>query len=1152
MNNIDTQVLLDNTNKNQRIAASPIKSIWASANAGAGKTKVLIDRIARLLLAGSDPSKILAVTYTKAAAAEMTTRLFNTLGDWATQKDDDLKKRLKELDPDLVLDDELLSQARRLFARALETPGGLKIETIHAFCGNILKRFPLEAGIAPNFEVIEESEAARLMDLALLNAAAKSPQDFKDIKAILPADNLAFSFLNAAQMAGNREVSEIANNLVQCLGIEEIATLDEMISRATDAIDMGLLKECGDVLAGGSKTEQDNSQKIYDALAADNNDKFDALLRVITTKSGELSKRYPATKALENHPAIIKLFGEKSEFPDGQMGQFWHLAQAAQKAKIYHDTLLLIKTAREFKSEYLRLKQRAAKLDFGDLLQKTSELLNRDEGSALWVLYKLDMGLQHVLIDESQDTSAEQWDLLNPLLSALEAGERNYARTRFVVGDDKQSIYSFQGASPERYLTELGKFKQITNIGDVEFKDVDFNMSFRTGQNILDAVDEVWGHLYTPPNQAPEVKFAPTRHYSARVGQAGQVEIWDIEMGKSDDSEREAWDHPLDEIRESSPINQLAENIALEIKRRTDGTHFINIDKDNIRPIEAKDFMILVKTRKALFHQIIKRLKHYNIPVAGSDLIIIKEDPAVMDLIALGRFALRPEDDFNLACVLKGVFCNLYDDDKHLFPLAYGRGGKSLWQVLRNNEDEVFANTKTFLRDISDKGASFTPFEFLTYVLERKSSDGRTGWESLIARLGRESKEAVEVLLDLALKADSMGRGHLLSFLDMVEFESGTQKRDFDEHSDGVKVMTVHGAKGREAPFVILPDTTRGLGGAHRNIFYDAVFQTPLLVVGKIVNLPMLDDLKEAANQKSLEEDARLLYVAMTRARDRLLLCGHKFKNDRDKNSWYAAFEETLIKNDNFKQKEIVIKGEVKNIRVLGDEPDRTLAIKEANAKTINKIEVPNWAINEPMVFDPPPKMVAPSALFDEDNEPPTVSPLLGGSKSRYLRGALIHNLLELLPNVAPGIREDWAHNWVKNRNIDSDLKVDIVHQALKIINDERFMDLFGENSRAEVAIVGKGKNLDDNIVVNGNIDRLVIKENEILVLDYKTNRPPPTDADNIPKVYINQMAAYRAVLQNQFPNHKIICALLWTDIPLLMEISGEIMDLAVTKIKQI
>ena len=1162
---IDVKALLDETNRNQRIAASPVTSIWASANAGAGKTKVLIDRIARLLLAGSDPSKILAVTYTRAAAAEMTTRLFKTLGEWAVADDETLKERLIKLNPELRFDDieaaqKLLSQARRLFARALETPGGLKIETIHAFCGNILKRFPLEAGIAPNFEVIEDSDNQRLQAKAIEIASARHVDTFNALSEIIYESDLTASLLQMHSKIGNIGLKNYEAQLIKTLNLtKNKLDFDAAIKDALGEIDFRNAKKCISILLneGGSNDEK-TAQKIADALNLEGQDKLIRLLGIVLSSTGGIRAKAPVAKKLLDNPNIGQLFGDGSAFPLGELEGFWHKAEVAQYVKVYHESMLLARAADEFGRVYDSLKEQTAKLDFGDLLRKTSELFNRDDGSALWVLYKMDQGLQHVLIDESQDTSAEQWDLLNPLLNALEAGERDYARTRFVVGDDKQSIYSFQGASPERYLLERQKFSEINNIGDVEFKDVKFNMSFRTGQNILNTVDAVWKHLNSnnsgtndggTGDGGNETKFLQSNHYSAREGQAGQVEIYDIEMGEDDSDEGDnAWDIPLDSIRESSPVNQLADKIAKEIKRRIDMGYLIHVNSDTVRPLEAKDVMILVKTRKALFHQIIKRLKHYNIPVAGSDLIIIKEDPAVMDLVALGRFALRPEDDFNLACVLKGVFCNLYDDDKHLFPLAYGRFPKTLWQVLRDSEDETFANAKEFLFDISAIGPTLTPFEFLTYVLEKRINNGKTGWESLISRLGHESKEAVEVLLDIAIKADSLGVGNLMAFLNMVELESGSQKRDFDDHSEGVKVMTVHGAKGREAPMVILPDTTRAIGGRVGPIYFSEIAQIPLFIKSPLFSFALLDSLKDEAQSKARAEDSRLLYVAMTRARDLLMICGYKFRNRADKNSWYKSIEDCFDGKNTFKT------DKNDGHKVLGHEPKVTKTTKVlpigTNSSVVN-IEVPDWANQEPQRANPPPKMIAPSALFEEDEEPPVISPLKGGVKGQYLRGQLIHSLLEALPNIAPEDRQEQARRRLLAHNITNELRDDVINQALKIIDDKRFKTLFGENSRAEVAIVGKGKNLNPNIVVNGLIDRLVINDDEILVLDYKTNRPPPKDKSGIPKVYVKQLAAYRAVLQNRYPDKKVTCAILWTDIPLMMEVDDNVLDEIVTKIKQ-
>lgn len=1145
MNNIEE--LITQTNINQAIAADPNKSIWASANAGAGKTKVLIDRIARLLLSGAEPDKILAVTYTKAAAAEMTNRLFATLGEWAVESDDSLKKRLIKLDANLRFDNEgeTLTKARALFAKALETPGGLKIQTIHAFCGSVLKRFPIEANIAPGFEVIEDNKGQILQELAFENCLRKDKKLFLKISNLSGLENLFERLIMLGSFMENKSLDNIIEKLKKFFGIVKIIDFDEAMNEAAQLIDENLLKECANILREGAKTDKDTASAILQILSEEKSKRPIAIINnIILTQSGTIRKKPPVTAKYADYSQIIKLFGSKDTWPSGEIGLIWDKVEKAQKSKIIQDTLDLIKAATLFYNQYSLLKNQMALLDFGDLLKKTSQLLNNPNNSALWVLYKLDQGLSHVLIDESQDTSAEQWELLNPLMEALEEGSSDFARTRFIVGDEKQSIYSFQGASPERFLFEQENFNSKDEISDVKFENVDFKVSFRTGGEILKAVDKVWEHSNKSSIETKSIK--PSSHDSARQKESASVELWPIEMGiEANEEEEEAYNQPIDAILESSPKNQLAENIAKELKARIGKEPVWDKDKDGnsiLRPLEAKDVMILVKARNDFFHQIIKRLKYYNIDVAGSDLIILNKDPAILDLIALGRFALRPEDDFNLACVLRGAFCNLYDDDNHLFPLAYKRKF-SLWESLKNAENETFQNAKQFLLNALDK-ASKNPFEFFSYILENTHPCGKTGWELLINRLGNDVKESIETFIDISLKAHSNHIGHLGAFLDYIEYEAGSQKRDFDQNDNGVKVMTVHASKGREAKVVILPDTTRAVGGKASGLYFDSEKQFPIWVANPLFDIDEVEALKEERKAKSKQEDNRLLYVAMTRARDRLILCGYKYKNSFAKDSWYKDIEEALEKSDGLSEKELNsgIKAQIWG-KIEGE-------ITQLETKAaIEKEILPDWLFNEPREFSPPPRLIAPSALIENAEEPPVISPLKAKIKSRYLRGSLIHNLLELLPQIALERRAAFAKSWAQKQNIDKDLKEDIATSALKIVNDEQFKDIFSEKSRAEVAVIGKGQGLPENMVINGTIDRLVINENEVLILDYKTNRPPPSDLANVPQIYLNQMAAYRAVLQETYPDHKIKCILLWTDIPLMMELPNNLLDNALEKI---
>lgn len=1161
-----SDIFIEKTSAEQRRASNPATSVWATANAGAGKTKVLIDRIARILLQGAQPSKILAVTYTKAAAAEMTTRLFKTLGKWTIDSDEDLEKALKKLDPELKINTNVLEKARALFANGLETPGGLKVQTIHAFCGDVLKRFPIEAGVAPGFETADEVMAGAIMDEAFERANTQNLLLYSAIAAITHGDKNKELLAKCVNKLGrnfefNRDkLTQIFNKK---FGIDISQDIDTAIEVAILALPKEKLRKCANILLGGKSKDENTANTIIEALESTTQIAFDQFLSLILTEKGEIRKSPPVNKQFHSNALVEELFGCSSgEWPAGIFADFFEATKQIETLKFCQNTLNLIEASSAWQSEYKALKNQYGLLDFDDLLAITSNLLNRNQGSALWVMYKLDKGLSHILIDESQDTSAEQWDLLHPLLETLESTSSDEIRTQFVVGDDKQSIYRFQGASPQRYEEERKRFIDKNEIYQGQFQEVQFDVSFRTGEEILKAVDIIWHTGFGKPSsdfpQELEKKYLwPQSHFSARSKEAAITELWPLILGnKKEKIEREAYDFPLDAESEEDAKSKLAELIARQIALRIKNGETVwtkdESGKPVLRPCKPADFMILVKGRSSLYHRIIKRLKKHKVKVAGADLIILKKEPAILDLLAAAQFALCNNDDFNLACLLKSGFCNLYDDDKHLFPIAYNRGFKSVLRMIEESDDKTYSNAKIFLDNVKNIGAHIPPFDFFAKILETKIDGQNTGWDLLLRRFGEEAREPIEIFLDLALNAANINAPNLHLFIDYIENKAQSVKREFDQNDDGVKVMTIHGSKGREAPIVILPDTTRAAKSDNDNLYYDSETKIPFWTPDCNFKTDFIKTLAEQEKDKQAQEDQRLLYVAMTRPRDRLILCGHQSgsaKKGYSDNCWYDYFERNLGFNDNFQD---LVLDENNSLlgKVWGKLPDGP--VEKSKAQIINQeITIPDWVYKPIDKKQNKERRIAPSILIDENYEPPAISPVSGNKIARFLRGTLIHELLETLPQIEKSRQLEQAQKRLSRENqIDNELKNDIINEALKIINDEQFGDLFSQDSRAEVAIMGKSKLLPNDMIINGMIDRMIIKNDEILILDYKTNRPPQKNINDVPAQYINQMACYWALLHETYPSHEIKCALLWTDVPNLMEIPQDFMKSALAKLK--
>jgi ATP-dependent helicase/nuclease subunit A len=1158
-------VAYDDTIAAQSIAANPTISVWASANAGAGKTKVLIDRIARLLLGGTQPGRVLAVTYTKAAAAEMQTRLYGKLGDWTIASDAALRKELLELDPGLDLEKpRTLARARALFAAALETPGGLKIQTIHAFCQTILQRFPLEAGVPPGFQILDDSTASLLADQAYDAAARAQPAAFMAIAALTSqtADRAAIAAAAAnreAMAAAKQATMPVLERLAQSVGLLPEDTPNALRARAIARLDKASLLAAADALDSGKVTDSALAKSLRRALNAQDADAAWAiLLSLVWTQKGERRQRQIYTKDMGKLAAITTALGQHDDWPSA----FCYDVEAAENdiraCVLMHNSAALTTAALAYEAAWSGAKRAMGTLDFDDLIAATAHLLGGSEGSAQWVLYKLDAGIEHILIDEAQDTNPDQWDLLAPLFAVLEQEERDTPRTRFVVGDDKQSIFSFQGARPDRFRLERAHFENRGQTYKDGRQTLTFELSFRTGQTILNAVDATWALrktdaplplLQTTETDPPfERKYAFDTHHSAfRKNQIGAVEMWPLVLTPEKADEVKAWDMPLDVERENSARNILADQIAVELRARLD-SGFAVWDKETTRPMRPSDVMVLVKSRGPFFHQLIRRLKFHKVPVAGADRIKLVEDAAIQDLIALGNFALLPQDDFNTACVLKGAFCGLIDDDSHIFPLAYDRGSASVWERLRKSDDPAFANVRDFLVRVLARAGHVPPYEFFAALLELPlPGTATTGWQALTQRLGREVREPVEAFLNRALDFGRNGAPTLQAFLSQIETDAADVKREMDQDGAGVRVMTVHGAKGLEAPVVILPDTTSVGKPRDSSLAFVPDAAAFYWAPTKGQDTEDFAAKREKVSEDEQDEDARLLYVAMTRARDVLILCGHQSGASEDampKQCWYRTLERSIPlmgEGDTIERQDW-------SYRMWGRYP---IASAVAKADALETPEpLPDWINTPPLDETPGPRRVAPSALVPDGSEPAALSPLAPNAQQRFLRGRLIHELLQRLPDLPADTWQVAAQRRLsRETDLDDVARDAIVAETLAVLTNPRFARIFGPGSRAEAAIVGRGKGLPDDMVVNGSVDRLVVTDSEILVLDFKTNRPPPVRVEDVAQVYLNQMAAYRALLQGAWPDKQVRCALLWTDGPRLMELPDAALDQALHEI---
>ena len=1164
----------------QASAANPALSAWVEANAGSGKTKVLIDRVARLLLQrpdgrpGAAPDSILCITYTKAAANEMLSRLYSRLGDWSVADDAALRLKLAELegrDHTEYTSDEL-RQARALFARALETPGGLRIETIHAFCARVLRRFPLEAGVSPGFQEIEDDEADALWQVVLarhLEAAANEhPEDMRTLAraggglgvgAVL--DALKFKRQNVQSFA--REVNselELKARIRSATGAGEAAPEDILRDAMVDALPELDLRQAITELDTLEKPGT-SDQKLHAALTAllaseDPAERYTLYMRVLAGAKHDFpSGSNPFTARAGAHVADLFTRNLKKGDPEGrEITRMKEVRTKLAAAEAAERTVALMRIGMPMVDAYAREKRLRGALDFDDLIERTRALLTHSN-AAEWVLYKLDGGLTHLLLDEAQDTSPAQWALINAVVSEFQSGIGRAGaaepRTQFVVGDPKQSIYSFQGADQQQFQSEkLAFVDREQNIAEAENRPVnqpEMAMSFRSTPDVLRYVDEVRARVplsdaATDPLPPVDANLKP--HTARRANQGGRVELWPLEMPTGSTGEDDAWSTPTDHVPADAPRRRLARSIAASVRQMIDRGESVwheQPDRSWVRrPVEPEDILILVRSRNELFDALIESLKQENVPVAGADRLRLLDNIGVQDCLNLIRFALQPGDDLTLAEILRGPFCGLVDDDRHLFALAFDRKGQSLWERLNTSDDKTFAAARTFCMCLINR-RHLPAFEFLTYALTQRDADGVSGWDKLIQRLGEPVRDPVQALLSGALSHDMSDARSLQAYLAKVEGRDTVLKRELGEPDKAVRVMTVHGAKGLQSPVVIMPDTTSATKPTSDALFFTAD-GTPLHSPSSRLDCPATTALRERANIAAEQESRRLLYVALTRASDHLIIAGAGLGSSTTgyaKSSWYRWCLTAM--NALLETAEMETPA---SDRLTFGAP--VICVKSNAAQTAKKAAAPAWLKRPAPAPAPPLRLAAPSRLTEDHTA--VLAPFGPDRSAALRRGRLIHALLQTLPNLPAA---DWAaageRFLARDPELSDEAAAEMLDVTLRTLRDPAFAEIFATGGRDEAAIVGT---LPAGQMVNGRVDRLLIQPDRVMIVDYKTDRPAPRAASEIDTPYLVQMAAYRAVLTSLYPDRPVRCALLYTDGPHLIELDGQMMSESLNRVE--
>lgn len=1138
----------------QAVAATPQYDIWVEASAGSGKTKVLTDRVLRLLLPnpegawpGCAPHRILCITFTKSAAAQMALRLQKRLGKWAMMPETELRQDLIEL-TGTPPSDAMITTARELFTRVLDTPGGMAIMTIHSFCQSVLGRFPLEAGVTPGFRIMDEQNAAEMLRASVIQFlddvdSGARPDLERALNRISLAVNLdrlkelVLSLVSESYRLKNYIGSiggpaYLTEDLRQKFGHKPDATADSLRADFINHMPVDSLRNLAAAMAGQSATVEKVAIGIAAMLAA----------RDMDTKLAMLGDYFGAFLTKDGKARSLRSFETKDPHSFSmfmrEVDRIGDLEEKLRSLALADDSEALVRLAHETLQTYERRKREKNSLDFGDLIAMTRRLL--EERGQEWVHFKLDEGIDHILVDEAQDTNQHQWEIIRHLSAEFQSGwgrETDRPRSLFVVGDKKQSIYSFQGADPDEFARRRDYFNRRSSEAGRNFQTISLDTSFRTTPPVLTVVDAAFHSAELSSKVGLEHGELLT-HFSGRAHNAGCVELWDIAepAPPSDPDTQSGWILPFSKEkgrkREEKPSEQLAHRLAWHIKGL--------IDKGEIlpstgSPLEARDIMILVRTRTgSLIANLIRNLKLLDINVSGEDRIKLADQIAVQDCLALARFARLTSDNLSLACILKSPFIRLSEDE--LMELALGRTkDETLWDRVRASRHTEAA---AWLGRIITRAQEQAPFRFFEEILCCACPNDPNGSarRSFATLLGPDCIDPLDEFLAYCQTSAQNGVTTLEDLIVHLEKNTVEIKREKEESDhkgpNQVTIMTVHASKGLEAPVVILPDTTSmSKSGSKADVLWLAssdgtAAETPIWTAKTKSAAAVYKSLADALKERAYNEYLRLLYVALTRAKDHLIITG-EYKKKPQNGRWYDLIKEAL---DRLPQT-VALKD-----RLVYETTEPIPPLKRPPAVTDTaERTTPDWLTRPPHADENVMRFVQPSLLGTKGDA--ALSPLQGQDKFRFERGIVTHRLFQFLPALPLPHRKDAARRFLERSapSLPEDIRQSIFEEVFTVLEDPVFADVFGPDSLSEVAVTG---HIGQGQILSGQIDRLVVKPDRILIVDFKSNRPSPKTDSAIPQKYRDQLRAYKQAISMAYPGIPIDTALLWTDRAILMPIT--------------
>jgi ATP-dependent helicase/nuclease subunit A len=1118
----------------QRIAADPARHVWVAASAGTGKTHVLTDRLLRLMLEGSPPDRILALTFTRAAAAEMQNRLVKRLGEWQGLEDAALDAELGAMG--LAADASLRRRARSLFGQALDVPGGLKVQTLHAFAQGLLAAFPVEAGLPPGFRALDTRDSRQLRSRALADSIA-------DAQAAGDSGFLAdLAQLSVLKSEGGvmQALDTMIAQAEALLAYRDAAAFEPAVRRF---LDVGEQEQVGDRLsqylapgtfddsahaafAGalerwGWKKPLEQAAELRAWLALDGPARlaaFPRLCAVYFTGSGETRSFRQGEKAVPGLQATAEHLADDLR----------HLQDLDRRVETALFAACALRAGHRVVARYTALKRAAVAIDYDDMIARTAALLG-PPGMPGYVAWKLDSRYDHVLVDEAQDTNGRQWAIIGKLVEEFfTPDEEARSRSLFVVGDYKQAIYGFQGADPREFLSWRSRLSPGEGSRGIET--VDLDLSFRSGPAVLDLVNIF---LVQQGAEALGMQALPPPHRPHRADAPGEVVLWPIATPPDEEEGAGEGEDALEDGSEAAD-REMARRLGLQV-----GDWLREGHADRLwlpahgRWARPEDILILLRRRSWLMGALVGELHRNGVPVAGVDRLLLTEPLAVLDCLALVRFAVQPEDDLTVATLLASPLLGW--DHEAIRRLNGGRPG--LWAALGSAAAGTgpAADARAWLGTVLALADTVGPYAFLDTIL----SGPLGGRRRLVARLGSEANDPVDELLQQALAYEQANPPALAGFLAWIEAEGSEVKRDAEGPAGQVRLMTIHGSKGLEAPVVVLADSAhqrRPRADGHVMAEVDGrrlpLFHPPTAECA--AKLLALRDIDRAADA---EEDLRLLYVGLTRAADHLYIGGAtsnratKRLADNPELCWHGRLEPALRALAGCETVSTPWGEALRIRRGTWTQPttaDTRLAARDSRSDLAEVLVTPAPSIGRPA------RPLTPSAL----PEPPPQGPAAEAMRAAAFRGTLIHRLFQRLPALPLAERGPQARAWLAAQGAGDQAEA-ILAEVLAVLDDPAYAALFGPDALAEAPLAG----LVADQVISGVVDRLLVEDARVLVVDYKTGLRVPPGAAEAPIPHRRQMAAYRAVLAQAFPGRRIEAALLYTAAPKLLLLDDKHME---------